>query len=84
MGAREYHLATQPDEELAQGFGDHLEETRQHVKNIEQAFETIGEEAKAEKCPGIDGINKEHDDFVARVTVGGSPRRVSGCADRAL
>jgi ferritin-like metal-binding protein YciE len=54
------------DEELAQGFGDHLEETRQHVKNIEQAFEAIGEEAKAEKCPGIDGIKKEHDDFVAK------------------
>jgi ferritin-like metal-binding protein YciE len=53
------------DEELAQGFGDHLEETRQHVKNIEQAFEALGEEAKAEKCPGIEGIKKEHDDFVA-------------------
>jgi ferritin-like metal-binding protein YciE len=53
------------DEELAQGFGDHLEETRQHVKNIEQAFEDLGEEAKAEKCPGIEGIKKEHDDFVA-------------------
>ena len=29
------------DEELAKGFGDHLEETRQHVKNVEQAFEAI-------------------------------------------
>ena len=53
------------DEELAQGFGDHLEETRQHVTNIEQAFQALGEEAKAEKCPGIEGIKKEHDDFVA-------------------
>ena len=53
------------DDELAQGFGDHLEETRQHVKNIEQAFEELGEPAKAEKCPGIEGITKEHDDFVA-------------------
>jgi ferritin-like metal-binding protein YciE len=53
------------DEELVQGFADHLEETRQHVKNIEQAFESLGEEAKAEKCPGIEGIKKEHDDFVA-------------------
>jgi ferritin-like metal-binding protein YciE len=53
------------DEELAQGFGDHLEETRQHVKNVEQAFQALGEEAKAEKCPGIDGIKQEHDDFVA-------------------
>ena len=53
------------DEELAQGFGDHLEQTRQHVKNVEQAFQALGEEAKAEKCPGIEGIKKEHDDFVA-------------------
>jgi len=53
------------DEELAQGFGDHLEETRQHVKNVEQAFQALGEEAKAEKCPGIEGIKQEHDDFVA-------------------
>ena len=53
------------DEELAQGFGDHLVETRQHVKNVEQAFQALGEEAKAEKCPGIEGIKQEHDDFVA-------------------
>ena len=53
------------DEELAQGFGEHLEETRQHVKNIERAFEALGEPAKAEKCPGIEGIKKEHDEFVS-------------------
>jgi ferritin-like metal-binding protein YciE len=53
------------DDELAQGFGEHLEETRQHVKNLEQAFEELGETAKAEKCPGIDGLKKEHDEFVS-------------------
>ena len=53
------------DKELATGFADHLEETRQHVKNVEQAFEQLGEPAKAEKCPGIEGIKKEHDDFVS-------------------
>jgi ferritin-like metal-binding protein YciE len=53
------------DDELAEGFADHLEQTRQHVKNVEQAFEALGERAKAEKCPGIDGIKQEHDDFVA-------------------
>ena len=53
------------DAELASGFADHLEETRQHVKNLEQAFEALGEPAKAQKCPGIEGIKKEHDDFVA-------------------
>ena len=54
------------DDELKVGFEEHLEETRQHVKNIEQAFEQLGEEPKAEKCPGIDGIKKEHDDFVSK------------------
>ncbi len=54
------------DEELALGFEEHLEETRQHVKNVEQAFEQLGEKPTAEKCPGIDGIKKEHDDFVAK------------------
>ena len=53
------------DEELAQGFADHLEETRQHVTNVEQAFKALGEQEKAEKCPGIEGIKKEHDEFVA-------------------
>ena len=53
------------DAELAKGFGAHLEETRRHVENVKQAFEELGEPAKAEKCPGIEGIKKEHDEFVA-------------------
>ena len=53
------------DDELASGFEAHLEETKQHVKNVEAAFEKLGETPKAEKCPGIDGIKKEHDEFVA-------------------
>jgi ferritin-like metal-binding protein YciE len=52
------------DEELASGFSDHLKETRQHVENLKLAFEELGEPAKAEKCPGLEGIKKEHDDFV--------------------
>ncbi len=54
------------DEELRLGFEEHLEETRQHVKNVEQAFEALGEKPTAEKCPGIEGIKKEHDEFVAK------------------
>ena len=52
------------DSELADAFKAHLAETEQHVANVEKAFEALGEKAKAEKCPGIDGIKKEHDDFV--------------------
>ena len=53
------------DKELAKGFEAHLEETKQHVMNVEQAFEALGEKPKAEKCPGIEGIKQEHDEFVA-------------------
>ena len=53
------------DEELAVAFEEHLDQTRQHVKNVEQAFEKLGEKPTAEKCPGIEGIKQEHDDFVA-------------------
>ncbi len=54
------------DTELAESFKAHLAETEQHVTNVEKAFEALGETAKAEKCPGIDGIKKEHDDFVEK------------------
>ena len=53
------------DEELARGFEEHLTETKQHVLNVEQAFEALGEKPKAEKCPGIEGIQQEHDEFVS-------------------
>lgn len=52
------------DSELAEAFKSHRAETEQHVSNIERAFEELGEKAKAEKCPAIDGIKKEHDEFV--------------------
>ena len=53
------------DTELQEGFEAHLEETQQHVANLEQVFEAVGEKAKAEKCPAIDGITKEHDEFMS-------------------
>jgi ferritin-like metal-binding protein YciE len=52
------------DAESRQGFESHLEETRQHVDNLEQVFEKIGQKAKAEKCPGSEGIKTEHDEFM--------------------
>jgi ferritin-like metal-binding protein YciE len=54
------------DRELRAGFKQHLEETKQHVKNIEQAFTTLGEKAKAQQCPGIEGIKAEHDEFMTK------------------
>ena len=52
------------DPELVKGFESHLQETKQHVANLEQVFEQLGERAKAERCPGIEGIKAEHDEFM--------------------
>jgi ferritin-like metal-binding protein YciE len=54
------------DSTLADAIKKHLGETEQHVANVEKVFELIGEDPKAEKCPGIDGIKKEHDEFVSK------------------
>jgi ferritin-like metal-binding protein YciE len=53
------------DKELAASFADHLVETREHVANVKAAFRALGERVKAEKSPGIEGIKKEHDEFVS-------------------
>jgi ferritin-like metal-binding protein YciE len=53
------------DDELRAGLEHHLEETKQHVDNLKQVFETLGETPKAEKCPGIEGIKAEHDAFMS-------------------
>src|SRR5579871_1851557 len=52
------------DTELAAGFKEHLGETRQHIKNIEQVFSIVGRKPKAARCPSIDGIKQEHDTFI--------------------
>lgn len=52
------------DDELRAGFTEHLEETRGQVDRLKKAFEALGEKAKAEQCPGIEGIIEEHDEFM--------------------
>ncbi len=52
------------DDRLRDGFRKHEGETREQVRNLEQAFELLGESVSAEQCPGIDGIIGEHDEFV--------------------
>lgn len=52
------------DKELVAGFEKHLEETKQHVSNLERVFEQLGEKAEGERCPGIEGLKEEHDLFM--------------------
>src|SRR5690348_11401102 len=43
-------------DELRSGIEQHLEQTKEHAKRIEQIFDAIGEEAKGKKCKGMQGI----------------------------
>jgi ferritin-like metal-binding protein YciE len=52
------------DRELSRAFASHLDQTKKHVSNLEKVFQTIGKKAEATSCSGIEGIKKEHDDFV--------------------
>jgi Mn-containing catalase len=53
------------DRDLKKGFEQHHEQTKKHAANIETIFEILGVRPQATPCPGIDGIKKEHDDFMA-------------------
>jgi ferritin-like metal-binding protein YciE len=52
------------DEKFTEALQKHLDETKQHVVNLERVFEGLGLPAQGEKCPGIDGIKEEHDVFM--------------------
>ena len=52
------------DGELSRAFTSHLKETEKHVANLEKVFKEIGKVAQPHHCPGIEGIKKEHDDFI--------------------
>lgn len=47
------------NEELKQGFLDHLEETKGHVERLEQAFSQLGVPAKAKTCKAMEGLIEE-------------------------
>ena len=47
------------DPQLKQGFLTHLEETKQHVKRLDEVFKMHGAQVKAVDCPAIDGIIEE-------------------------
>ena len=49
------------DAEFKQGLEKHLDQTRKHVKNVEEVFRSLDEKPKAEPCLGFEGLRKEHD-----------------------
>jgi len=55
------------ENQLKQDFMSHLEETRGHVKRLEQVFQMLGIAVKAVDCPAIDGIIEEADEVTGEV-----------------
>jgi ferritin-like metal-binding protein YciE len=51
--------------ELRKAFEEHLEQTKGHVRRLEQIFEGLGEQAKAKKCDGLRGIIEEGEDVIS-------------------
>lgn len=43
-------------DELRSGIEEHLEQTKNHAKRIEQIFDSLGEPTKGKKCKGMQGI----------------------------
>ena len=52
-------------EELKRAFQDHLRETEQHVKRLEEVFELMGMPARGKKCIGMQNLLEEGDDMIA-------------------
>jgi ferritin-like metal-binding protein YciE len=50
--------------QLQQAFREHLAETEQHVKRLEQVFSLIGKEAERETCDAMKGLISEGEDVV--------------------
>jgi ferritin-like metal-binding protein YciE len=55
------------DSQLKQGFLTHLDETKTHVRRLEQVFQMHGAEVKAIDCPAIDGIIQEADEVAGEI-----------------
>ena len=47
------------DSELKKAIEHHLEETREHVSRLEQAFESLDRKARAKKCVAMEGLLEE-------------------------
>ena len=45
--------------QLRQSLQQHRAQTERHVRNLEQAFQVLGEEVDDSSCPAIEGLEKE-------------------------
>jgi ferritin-like metal-binding protein YciE len=53
------------NDELRDAIEDHLNQTRQHVERLEQAFEQMGMPVRGKKCEGMQHLIAEGNDMIA-------------------
>jgi len=51
-------------DELREAITEHLEQTKNHVTRLEQAFEELGENAKSKPCKGMRGLLEEGNEIM--------------------
>lgn len=51
-------------DKLCAAFNDHLKETEGQLERLEKVFDILGEKAKGETCPAIEGIIKEGEEGI--------------------
>jgi ferritin-like metal-binding protein YciE len=51
-------------DELRSGFEEHLEQTKEHVRRLEQVLNDLGEKAKGKKCKGMQGLVAEGKEMI--------------------
>jgi ferritin-like metal-binding protein YciE len=47
--------------QLSAGFNQHLQQTKEHVRRLEQMFERLEESSRGPKCEGMEGLIAEGD-----------------------
>jgi len=52
-------------DELRAGFEKHLEQTKGHVRRLEEIFQSLDESPKGKKCVGMEGLVKEGSEVMA-------------------
>lgn len=50
--------------DLKKGFQDHLLQTQEHVRRLEQIFQDLGESPKGHTCEGMKGLIKEGEEMI--------------------
>jgi ferritin-like metal-binding protein YciE len=53
--------------DLTKGLKDHLEETKNQIQRLDQAFKKLGKQPEGVKCPAIDGLIEEGDEIAGEV-----------------